>query len=394
MADTPLDIASARALFPGRDHSTYLSTCTRGLLPRPARDALDRHLDELTTGSTDKAALFRLTEELRAGFARLVGGEADEVTYTKNVSEGLNMVAASMDWRPGDDVVVCLDMEHPNNVYPWLHQRALHGIEVREVPHREGHVDPERLCEAMTPRTRVVTLPSVSFAPGFRTRIAPVARACRDAGALLLVDGVQSVGVLHTDVREQGIDALAVSTQKGLCGLYGMGFLYLRREWAERLRPPYLARFGVDLGGDAHEAAMGGRNYALGAAARRFDLGNYNYPGITAASESLSILERVGTRRIEAHVLALSARLVEGLLALGLPVAGGAPGPHSSGIVCIGSLDSGGHDSTTDPGIQALSARFDTAGITHTLRRGMLRLALHLYNDEADVDRVLEVAAR
>jgi cysteine desulfurase/selenocysteine lyase len=389
-----LSLEEARDLFPGRTQSTYLSTCTRGLLPVPAREALEDHLAGLETGATDKAGLFELTESVRGSFASLVGCDSDEVAYTKNVSEGLNMIAASIDWRDGDNVVVCLDMEHPNNVYPWLNQRARHGIEVRAVAHRDGHVDPQRIVEAMNARTRLVTLPTVSFAPGFRTAIAEVAGACREYDALLLADGVQSVGILETDVKAMGIDALAVSTQKGLCGLYGMGFLYCRREWAQRLQPSYLARFGVDLGEGAHEAAMGADNYGLHPDTRRFDLGNYNYPGITVAGQSLKILNAVGTAQIEAHVLRLSARLVEGLLALGLPVAGGAPGPHSSSIVCVGKLDPRGHDSTQDEAIAALSQRFTDGGVMHSMRRGMLRMALHLYTDDADIDKVLELAVK
>jgi selenocysteine lyase/cysteine desulfurase len=86
--------------------------------------------------------------------------------------------------------------------------------------------------------------------------------------------------------------------------------------------------------------------------------------------------------------------LVEGLLALGLPVAGGAAGQHSSSIVCIGELDPRGHDSTEDEAIANLSSRFTEGGVAHSVRRGMVRMALHLYNDDADVDRVLELAAQ
>ena len=84
---------------------------------------------------------------------------------------------------------------------------------------------------------------TVTFAPGFRTDVAALGRLCRERDVLLLVDAAQSAGVLHTDVQRSGIDAFAVSTQKGLLGLYGMGFLYCRRAWAERLEPAYLARF-------------------------------------------------------------------------------------------------------------------------------------------------------
>jgi len=86
--------------------------------------------------------------------------------------------------------------------------------------------------------------------------------------------------------------------------------------------------------------------------------------------------------------------MVEGLLALDLTVAGGAPGPHSSSIVCIGALDPRGHDTTQDPAIAALSQRLTDGGVVHSVRRGMLRMALHLYNDDDDIDHVLELAAQ
>ncbi len=389
-----LGIEEARGLFASDQDTAYFSTCTRGLLPLPARAALERHLDGLQSGHTDKQALFAAVENTRRAFARLVHCDTDEVAYTKNVSEGLNMIAAALDWRPGDNVVVCLDMEHPNNVYPWLNQHARNGVEVRAVSHHGGHVDAQRLIDAMDERTRLVTMPTVTFSPGFRADVAAVGRICRERDVFLLVDAVQSVGILDTDVAALGVDGLAVSTQKGLCGLYGMGFLYCRRAWAERLTPVYLARFSVDLGAGAHEATLGGEDYRLMPGAGRFDLGNYNYPGVVVAEQTLDIINRVGTPAIEAHVTTLAARLIDGLLEQGLPVAGGAAGPHTGSIICIGDIGAGGHDSTDDPEISSLSAHLSSGGIVHTIRRGVIRLALHLYTDDDDVDRLLACAGR
>ena len=383
--------ADLSLLFPGTLKHTYLSTCTRGLLPVPAREALDAHLEGLECGTTDKDALFASIERTRSAFARLIRCDADEVAFTKNVSEGLNIIAAAIDWAPGDNVVVCLDVEHPNNVYPWLNLRERNGIEVRIVPQVDGHVDAQRLIDAMDERTRLVTLPTVSFSPGFRTDVSSVGKVCREQGVFLLADAVQSTGILDTDVAALQVDGLAVSTQKGLCGLYGMGFLYCRREWAERMTPAYLARFGVDLG-DAHEAAFGSDNYSLMPAARRFDLGNYNYPGTVVAEQSLAILNGIGTKVIEAQVLALAERLIGGLLALGFPVPGGEAGPQTSSIISIGKIGGGGHDTSDDPMVTSLSARLQDGDVVHSIRRGMVRLALHVYNTQDDIDRVLELA--
>jgi selenocysteine lyase/cysteine desulfurase len=191
-------------------------------------------------------------------------------------------------------------------------------------------------------------------------------------------------------VHASKIDALAVSTQKGLLALYGMGFLYVRREWAERLQPASLARFGVDLG-DAHEASLGGFDYQLAKAARRFDLGNYNFLATAAADASMQQLLEWDTRRIEPYVQGLSHALARGFLDLGLTVVGGEPGPHITKIVTVGTM-SADHYGTGDERYNRLYEHLTANRVKLSIRRGMLRFSLHVYNNMGDVERVLQLA--
>jgi cysteine desulfurase/selenocysteine lyase len=383
----PIDLAEARSHFPALERWTYMDVAARGVLSREVRAAIDAHLDErMYSGYTDKERWFALAEEARGRFARLIGADADEIAYTKNISEGLNIVAAALDWRAGDNVVLCPELEHPNNVYTWLNLQR-RGVEVRMVPPRDGHIDVPALIERMDARTRIVTVSSVSFAPGFRTDVETLGAACRERDVLLLVDGAQSVGLVHTDVQASRIDALAVSTQKGLLGLYGMGFLYVRREWAERLQPAYLARFSVDVG-DAHEATLGSYDYTLARGARRFDLGNYNFPATAAVNASMQQLLEWDTRRIEPYVQRLTHALARGCLDLGLTVAGGEPGPHLTKIVTVGSMSADQY-ATGDERYNRLYQHLVDNRVKLSIRRGMLRFSLHVYNNMDDVDRVL-----
>jgi len=207
---------------------------------------------------------------------------------------------------------------------------------------------------------------------------------------LLLVDGAQSVGVQHTDVRASNIDALAVSTQKGLLALYGMGFLYVRKEWAERLHPAYLARFGVDLG-DAHEASLGGYDFKLAPGARRFDVGNYNFLATAAVDASMQQLMQWDTRRIEPYVSGLTHALARGFLDLGLTVAGGEPGPHLTKIVTVGEMSADQY-ATGDARYNRLYEHLAAHRVKLSIRRGMLRFSMHVYNNMDDVERVLELS--
>jgi cysteine desulfurase/selenocysteine lyase len=366
-------IAAARANYPALERWTYMDLAGRGVLSRGVRAAVDAQLDERMMNGGDKERFFALIERTRAKFAQLINAEPDEVAYTKNISDGLNMIATGLAWKAGDNVIVCPDLEHPNNVYVWLNLRS-RGLEVRAVKDA---------------RTRVVTVSTVTFAPGFRTDVDKLGRACRERGVLFLVDGAQSVGVLHTDVKKSNIDALAVSTQKGLLGLYGMGFVYCRREWAEKMRPAYLARFGVDLG-EAHEASMGTEEFKLMPAARRFDLGNYNYVGAAAADAAMAEILGHGTQQVERYVTQLGHALAQGFIDLGLPVSGGKPGPHLAHIVTVGTMDDN-HYGSNDEKFNRLYAWLGENRVKLSIRRGVLRFSLHLYNNMDDVARVHEL---
>ena len=141
-----------------------------------------------------------VVEATRAKFAALIGGHEGDVAIVKNVSEGINAIATAFDWRPGDNVVLCASLEHPNNVIPWLHLKR-RGVEVRIVPPSDGAIGPQQIIASIDEHTRVVTCSSVTFAPGLRTDLAPIGRACRDRGVFFLVDAVQSVGILQLNVE-------------------------------------------------------------------------------------------------------------------------------------------------------------------------------------------------
>jgi cysteine desulfurase/selenocysteine lyase len=112
-AATAMTPAEFRSHFPGAENNIYMDVSARGVIPRDARDArdareaLDEYLDTRLMQGGDKAAMFETTEGLRQQFARFVGAAADEVAYTKNVSEGLNAIIAAFDWQPGDRIVYC-----------------------------------------------------------------------------------------------------------------------------------------------------------------------------------------------------------------------------------------------------------------------------------------------
>ena len=380
-----------RALFPGAGPRAYFDIAARCLLPAPVRDAAVAHLETRMRKGGDKDELRAVVEDARSDFAALIGTDPEEIAITKNVSDGLNLFAASLPWRAGDNVVFCPELEHPNNIYLWYNLRRTRGVEVRPVAPVDGEVPVEAMAAAMDGRTRLVTVSSITFAPGFVTDMAAVASAARKVGALTLVDAAQSVGAVATDVRRLGVDALAVASQKCLLSFYGFGFLYVRRAVADGLIPGHVARYGIDLE-DAHETAFSADELRYRPGALRFDVGNYNYLGAVAAGTALKLIRAWRVEAIEAHVRRMAERLAAGLADLGLPVVGGAASPRRAHIVTVGASGGGRHYTADDPAMNALHARLNDDGIRLAIRSGVLRFSVGVYNDESDVERVLASA--
>jgi len=389
-----MDIADARSLFPGARNQIYLDLSLNGLMPAPSRDAAAAHMEKRVMGRAVKSELHAQAEVVRGQVARLLGARSHEVAITKNVSEGLNLFAASLDWQPGDNVVFCPELEHPNNVFLWYNLQRMKGIEVREVPPEEGHIPVGGMVEAMDERTRLVTASHVTFSPGFITDIGLLASEARSREVLVLVDSAQSAGTIQTDVRKLDVDAVALGAQKALMAFYGLGFLYVKEELAEAMNPIFAARYGVELGADAHETAIGDGDFRFKAGALRFELSNYNYVGLAAVEPSLDIIHSIGMEKVEAHLRGLSNRLAGGLLELGLPVAGGTPGPHLAQIVAVGRSGGGRHDGADDPAMNLLHQHLTDNGVRLSIRRGVLRMSLGIYNNEEDVDRVVGLCSQ
>jgi cysteine desulfurase/selenocysteine lyase len=387
-----LDWSALRDRYPAAKRWVFLNAGSRGLLSTTAHAAGVASLgSDLTMTSDDPPAPAQLAE-LRQLFARLINAGADEIAVTKNVSEGLNLIANAIDWQAGDNVVLTSDVEHANNIYLWL-ALARRGVEVRDVPTVGGAIDPKAMAAAIDARTRIVAASAVTFTPGFRTALAPIGRAARAAGALFLVDGVQACGVIEVDVERDQIDALATSTSKGLLGVRGLGFLYVRRAWVPKLTPVHVARNSIDTKGK-HYSEFEGGSFELWPDARRFEAGTYNFAGVAIARAALREILEIGIPQIERRAVGLATQLANGLRAQGWPVVEPPAGTERSHLVVMGERGPGGPEATGDPRLDRLASLLEANNVRFSVRRRLLRFGFHFYNDESDVDAVLSLAGR
>jgi cysteine desulfurase/selenocysteine lyase len=366
-----------RAEFAACHRLAYLDVAARALMAERVHRALLDHLDLCRAEGARKEEWIARVETVRRRMAAFIHAGPDEIAFLKNTSDGVNTVAASLRLGDGDNVIVCPEFEHANNVYPWLHLRDS-GVETRLVPLRDGQIDPVEVRSRMNRRTRVVSVSVVSAITGARAPVAVLAEMCRDRGVFLFADAAQSLGVVETDVGALGVDGLAGATQKGMLGMYGLGILYVRSDWLPRLRPPSLSVTGV-VRDDRHESdRVTDAGYELRADARRFEIGNPNFAGVVALDAALSLLEEIRPRQVEAHVSRLASTLIERLRDRGLPVRTPLPVSRRAGIVAFEA-----------PEPVRLVQHLRDNDVRVSLRRGLVRASLHAYNDESDISRLM-----
>jgi selenocysteine lyase/cysteine desulfurase len=254
------------------------------------------------------------------------------------------------------------------------HAQTLRGAEVVHVtPDADGSILPERFAEAVDERTALVCCTAVSFRTGHRHDVGAIADIGHAGGALVLADSYQAVGALELDVRTLGADVVTGGTVKYLLGSAGLGFMWLRGSLLQSLLPTQTGWFA-----DEDIFAMSIADYSPHESARRFDSGTPPVPSLYPGTAGMEIIAEVGVPSIEAHIRGLADRLLAGLDDLGATVATPRGQDQYGPMICVVSTDA-----------NALVAALAERKIVTSTRDSNLRVSLHLYNVEEDVDRLL-----
>lgn len=371
--------ADFRAELPVTQRWTSLDHAAVGPLPVRSRDRIAGWLAQaVDDGDAHWPEWSRQVEECRNLAAAMIHADPEEIGLVPNTSFGINMVAEGYPWQPGDNVVMP-DGEFPSNVYPWMHL-ASRGVEVRRVPLDGVRVCPQRIADACDNRTRIVTASWVGYVSGYRIDPAELAAVAHDRGALFFLDAIQGLGVFPLDVRASGIDFMAADGHKWLLGPEGAGILYIRRDLLSRIRPLVVGWNSVAQGNDYSRVELNIRP-----AASRYESGTQNMAGFIGLLGSLETLAAFGLRHdrsaLAGRVIELTDRLCEELERAGWPVfADRSSEGIKSGIVAI---ETPGRDAI------ALKKALHSRGVIVSARAGKLRAALHAFNNEADIDRLI-----
>ncbi len=365
--------ALRKAEFPVAERWAYFDHAAVSPLPRRSADMLRAW----TADQEQNGVIHWLDWEAkltthRDNLARLIQSHPDEIAFVNSTTQGIGLVAEGFPWRDGDSVVTAAE-EYPSNIYPWMNL-ASRGVSLRTVPSREGRVWIDDLIAAMDHSTRVLTISHVEFASGFRNDLDALGEACRARGVAFFVDAIQGLGPLTIDVGKTPIDFLAADGHKWLLGPEGAGFLYVRREWIERLRPLGVGSHSVV--GSFNSAAI---DFRLKPNAQRWEGGSFNMPGLQTFGTSVGLFLEIGPEIVSKRILDRAAHVREIAVSAGWSIIGSRRPEDLSGIV---ALEKPG----VDPNVVVKILR--ERGVAAACRRDKLRFSPHVYNNDDDLARM------
>jgi selenocysteine lyase/cysteine desulfurase len=310
-----MDLAHIRAGIPALANNIYLNTGTFGPMPTVVADEIRRAYGEIERQGTFSPGIFWQMElegfeAVRGQVAALLHADPAEITLTRNVTDGINIVLHGLDWQPGDQVILT-DHEHPSGTVPWLALAERAGVELRwlELADDAGEIV-ARFQRLLSPCTRLAQLSHVSCLTGLRLPIERLCRLARQARVLTLVDGAHAEGQFAVDVGALGCDFYAACGHKWLLGPQGVGMLYVRREHIQRLRPVWL---GWDV---AQPFDRDARTYQLQDTAARFEQSTRAWPLYLAFGKAIEFVAGVDLGAIEARVQGLRSDFVARLQAI------------------------------------------------------------------------------
>jgi selenocysteine lyase/cysteine desulfurase len=378
MPTDPPSIPSQRALFDIPDSVTYFNCAYMSPLLRSAAAAAAQGIaDKTQPWRVRPADFFSLPEQARGLFAGLIGAQADDIAIVGSASYGVETALKNIRLQAGDQLLICAD-EFPSNLYPLRRAARQSGADIVTVARPQDSDWTRAILGAMSAHTRLAVLSHCHWTDGGLIDLVAIRRALDTHDGLLLVDATQSLGALPLDVAQVRPDFLVAATYKWLLGPYSLGFLYvaprwqdgqpLEENWANREAAHDFARL-VDYR----------EGYAAGA--RRYDMGERaNFvalPMAMAAMEQISVWQ---VARIALTLRSLTGSMAAQVAHWGLDAAPAhLRAGHFLGLRWPGPLP------------PSLTEQLAAAQVHVSIRGPAIRITPHVYNNQEDVSRLLEV---
>jgi len=369
-----------RAQFPLTDERAYMNTGGLGASPYAVIDAVKAKMDELEkiseTGHSDE-----LWKDIKTAAALLLGCEAGEVAFTRNATEGINIVCNGLPMKHGDEMITTTH-EHVGNAVPWLALLQREGIVIKlfepSVASAQENVD--RVAKLITPRTRLISVPHATTTEGLILPIKALSELAKSRNIWLFVDGAQTAGMFPFNLHDLGCDAYATSGHKWLLGPKETGLLYVRKDMLDVIQPKFTGAYSAD------DFDLARQTMRFHPTAQRYEFGTVSIPLRVGLGTAIKFLQRIGMENVWKRDQALSTRLFRGLQEIPyVKVLSPARDGDRSALITMQ------HEKLSYLELQSHLDKYKlrTRGVGEGGVNG-LRISTHIYNSFEEVDRVLE----
>ncbi len=364
-----------RAKFPYlQNEIIYFNHASTGPVTSDVSNRLSNLLKEKSeTKMDDYSSFLKVMDETKILLADLINCSDDRLAFLDNTSNGLNILAQSIEWNSGDRILLN-DIEFPANVYPFLNLKRF-GVEVDFVKSENEIVTAEQIINSIKPETKLVSVSFVQFLSGYKIDLEKIGNYCRAKNIIFSVDGIQGIGAMRIDVKKSKIDFLSCGTQKWLMGMQGLAFIYLDSDFQKQMIPANVGWLSVENAWNLLDYKMD-----LKTTANVFQGGTLNAFGIYAFHTSLKLFNDFGFDNIEAEILSNTKYFISKLKSTGLNcVLENCTDEELAGIITIKPKDA-----------EKLFAELEKKKIICSLREGFIRFSPHFYNTHHEIDKVVD----
>lgn len=364
---------SIRDRFPILQKKVYLNSCSQGALSIDVKQAYETYLCDWDEKGSPWEVWVERGETARQAFAGLVNAEPNEVAVCTSVSAGVSALASAIDFTGERNKVVVSDFEFPTIGQIW-HAQERRGAKVVHVPAAGNIIPTERFAEAIDERTKLVSITHICFRNGSRLDVPAIVELAHRKGALVLLDSYQALGTFRIDVKALKVDFLAGGTLKYLLSSAGLAYLYVRQELLPTFQPTSLGWFS-----QANIFAMDIYANTPSPTARRFESGSPPVPNIYAGVAGIKLIQSIGLEKIETHIHELTGAIKEGAMRRGFNLVTPVDPARHGALITLRSYN-----------VTMLVKRLEEGGIITSSRDNNLRISPHIYNNFADVNRLMD----
>jgi selenocysteine lyase/cysteine desulfurase len=365
-----VDWPAFRANFPSLNGRVYLNTAGGGAVSEQAAAAGIRYYREAVKhADTYWDEWLKRSDNVRQQVAAFIGTDPESVAFVQNTSLAFNLLARQFNRHLN---VIALDREFPSCTTPWLAA----GHHVKFFPSLpDGSLSAAHIDQFILPETDALVLSSVQFADGYRVDVQAIGQRCRDRGILFVVDATQSICAFDIHMERDLIDALIFSGYKWATAGYGNAVLAVK----ESLRDPCSQNGLIGWRSAKEPYLLENNRIELTPSAIRYEMGHPSFPSVFTLSAAIELFQEVGISAVSERVKVLSRRMRGGLRESGWSIASDTEqargGRSISGITLVET------NQATE-----ITARLKSNGVWTSARAGGIRVSVHAYNTEAEVD--------